>query len=267
MKSLANKRIFNLRVLLFLSIVLLLVGSEQAPAALMQTGQNDLYLPFLRKPSTYTFSETFGGSPTSPTPWKSSLWDITVHSRDVTTQNNLESMSAAHGTDCSPHPAMHQVSLYQDAVFQCRDHMMTAINASGYGVIYLTPNHMVDFSTQEAVIRFDVSTARTSTRDWIDLWITPYEDQLQLPLASFYPDLSGEPRRGLHIEMQSFNGKTNFKIYRINNFQSTEIAAKTWVGYEEFLTSSATRRDTFELRISPTRIKFGMPSAISEQIA
>ena len=39
---------------------------------------------------------------------------------------------------------------------------MTSINASGYGVIYLTPDQMVDFSAGEAVVRFDMSTFRTS---------------------------------------------------------------------------------------------------------
>ena len=40
------------------------------------------------------------------------------------------------------------------AVFQCRNHVMTAINASGYGVIYLTPNHLVDLSLERSVISF-----------------------------------------------------------------------------------------------------------------
>ena len=137
---------------------------------------------------------------------------------------------------------------------------MTAINAPGYGVIYLTPNHMVDFSEREAIIQFDVSTMRTSERDWWDLWISPYDNHLQLPLSDFYPDLSGEPRQAIQIEMSNFNGKTNFGLNRITNFKSQSISGTNWIGYEDFLTPSAMRRDTFELHISRNHIKFGIPA-------
>jgi hypothetical protein len=144
-------------------------------------------------------------------------------------------------------------------VYICRDHVMTAINAEGYGVIYLTPAHMVDFSSGEAVIRFDLSTERTSERDWIDLWISPYEEHLQLPLTSWLPDLSGEPRNAVQIEMGSFNGNTNFKANVVRNFTTTVVDGTWWLGYEEYFTPSARQRETFELRISRNHIKFGMP--------
>jgi hypothetical protein len=67
---------------------------------------------------------------------------------------------------------------------------MTAIAADGYGVIYLTPNQLVDFSVGEATVAFDVSTLRLSHRDWIDLWITPYADILQPPPKTGYPTLT-----------------------------------------------------------------------------
>jgi hypothetical protein len=38
--------------------------------------------------------------------------------------------------------------------------MMTATNASGYGVTYVTPARVVDFSAGTAVVRFDVATLR-----------------------------------------------------------------------------------------------------------
>lgn len=120
-------------------------------------------------------------------------------------------MHAMHGEHCEPPLATHVVTEYEEAVFQCRNHVMTAINDAGYGVVYLTPNQLVDFSQGEAVVRFDVSTARTSARDWIDLWITPYEENLQLPLADWLPDLSGEPRRAVNVEMNVFNGQTTFR--------------------------------------------------------
>lgn len=205
------------------------------------------------------FYESFGGSPSSPQPWKPQNWDVTVHSRDGSTWYELDGMNAMHGHDCGAPPATHAISSYDDAVFLCRDHVMTAMNAQGYGLIYLTPDAMVDFSQGEATIRFDVSTLRTSSRDWIDLWITPYEDNLQLPLEEFYPDLNGPPRRAIHIFMTTFNDKTGFKAEVYNNFQRTEVDSTYWDALEDHLTPSATRRDTFEARITKDHLTFGMP--------
>ncbi len=209
---------------------------------------------------TPSFLETFDGNPSQPQPWRPDNWDITIHSRDGDTWKTLEPMQAAHGSDCAPPPARHQISAYEDAVFICRNHMMTAINATGYGVIYLTPNHMVDFSEGEAVIRFDLSTERTSGRDWVSFWITPYQDHLQLPLQLWMPDLSGEPRHAIHIVMGHHNNGTVFRGSLVRDFNVTGIdGANWWRGYQDFLTPSAQRRDTFELRISRTHLKFGMP--------
>lgn len=95
---------------------------------------------------------------------------------------------------------LHTISAYEDMVYQCANHMMTALHASGYGVIYITPNHMIDMSQGYAELKFDVSSFQQSSRDWLDVWFTPYEDHLQLPLLSGLPDLGGEPFSGFHIE-------------------------------------------------------------------
>jgi hypothetical protein len=217
--------------------------------------------PIVRPTQTpLAFFETFDGSPDKPKPWNPAEWDIAVHSRDVDSWDQLEEMDASHGIDCSPAPSVHPITAYRDAVYQCRDHIMTAINASAYGVIYLTPNHMVDFSNGEAVIRFDMSTLRTSGRDWVDLWITPYEDNLQLPLSEWLPDLSGEPRQAVQIEMGFSADKTGFRMNIIRDFLVEEVPSAYWIGYEDYLTPSAMQRDTFELRISHTHVKFGMPA-------
>jgi hypothetical protein len=189
-------------------------------------------------------------------------WDVSVHSNNLNpaTWYTLDSMQAEHGHDCGAPPAHHETSSYDDAVFLCNDHIMSAINAGGYGVIYLTPNQMVDFSAGEAVIRFDVSTARTSMRDWIDLWVSPFDDHLQLPLEDWLPDLNGPPRNAVHIRMDNTTGGTTFRTMVHRNFAGQEIQGRTWVAYESFLRPSATRRDTFELRLSRTHLKFGMPT-------
>jgi hypothetical protein len=206
------------------------------------------------------FTETFDGEPASPQPFSSPRWDVTVHSRDVDTWDQLEPMEAGHGSDCSPPPATHTTSSYEDAVYICRNHVMTAINAPGYGLIYLTPNHLVDFSQEEAVIRFDVSTLRTSERDWLDVWITPPADHLQLALDDWLPDLSGDPRNAVHVRMSFSSEQSTFTAAVVRNFESDKVPdTDTWTGYEEFLEPSATRRDTFEIRLRRDHIKVGMP--------
>lgn len=206
-----------------------------------------------------TFQDTFTGRPSNPTPFRSANWDVLAHSRDVGTWQQPESMMGGHGNDCAAHPAEHLVSQYPDTVYQCNDHLMTAINASGYGAIYLTPNQLVDFSSGEATINFDLSTLRTSQRDWIDLWITPYEENMPAPLNTWLPDLTGLPKRGIHIQMSQFNGTTIFAGEVIRNFTETSLPGNWWTGYESFLTPSAVRRDTFQLKLSKSGLKFGMP--------
>jgi hypothetical protein len=208
------------------------------------------------------FLETFDGWPATPQPFQADNWDVAVHSRNVETWYDLEPMDAMHGSDCAPAPAVHAVHSYADTVFRCRDHLMTSLRASGYGVIYLTPNQLVDFSAGEAVIRFDVSTLRLSHRDWFDIWITPYADNLEAPLEDWLPDLNGEPRRAIHIRMEfsehspimsAFGGEV------IRNFEAEELPEQESAGYETFLIPNAGDRETFELRISANHVKFGMP--------
>ena len=171
----------------------------------------------------------------------------------------MQPIAAHHGPDCAAAPH-HETSSYEDAVFHCNDHIMTSLNASGYGVIYLTPNQLVDFSGGEAVVRFDMSTLRTSSRDWVDLWVTPYEDHLQLPLEAWLPDLTGEPRRTVHLKMDTNDDLSVFKGFIFRDTMVEELKFNTWGGYERVVTPSAVRRDTIELRISRTSIKLGMPA-------
>jgi hypothetical protein len=198
----------------------------------------------------------FDGDPPAPVPWHGAGWDVAFHSRDVETWHRLEPMDAAHGADCGPPPASHRITAYEDAVFICRDHVMTAINATGYGAIYLTPSRMVDFSDGEAVITIDVSTLRTSGRDWWDIWLTPYEDNLQTPLEDWFPDLAGPPRRAVQVTLNDDNAAIP-RIYR--DHEETVVESEWWTGYDAFLRPDAMRRDTFELRISRRHIAFGIP--------
>lgn len=213
-------------------------------------------LPAAAQPNA--FFDPLDGTPSAPQPWRPANWDVTVHSRDRDTWKSLNPMQAQHGADCAPPPAVHEMSAYEDAVFLCRDHLMTAIRGDGYGAIYLTPNHMLDFSAEEAVLRFDMSTLRTSDRDWVDIWITPFADNLQAPLDDWLPDLNGVPRNAVHVRMDDIAGETVFRAFAVRDFNPEPIPASS-TGYERFLTPSAVQRDTFELRVSRTHLRFGMP--------
>ncbi|HZO28959.1 MAG TPA: hypothetical protein VFH48_23545 [Chloroflexota bacterium] len=240
------------RPLLLVVIVALLTGLG-SPPELAQSAPGRAARPG-------AFLDEFTGRPPVPTPWHGAGWDVAVHSRDRDTWDELQPIAAHHGPDCAAAPATHATRSYEDAVFHCNDHIMTSLNASGYGVIYLTPNQLVDFSGGEAVVRFDMSTLRTSSRDWVDLWVTPYEDHLQLPLESWLPDLTGEPRRTVHLKMDTNDDLSVFKGFVFRDTTVEELKINTWGGYEKVVTPSAVRRDTIELRISRTSIKLGMPA-------
>jgi hypothetical protein len=235
--------------ILLLSVVGLTVALVAAPAVDLPASAQSGY-----------WISMFSGAPASPVPYNPSTWDVQVHSRDRDTWTSLEPMNAHHGANCAGYPSVHAISSYADAVYQCNEHVMTAINAEGYGLIMLTPNQMVDFSAGEATINFDMSTFRSSSRDWVSIWLSPFEDQIPLPLSDWLPDLTGGPRNALHLQMGVFNGNTTFQGVTSRNFAGTDITTNPYLTYESFLTTSAVRRDTFQLRISRTSVKFGMPA-------
>lgn len=213
------------------------------------------------------FEDSFQGlSLESVDPLRSPKWDVYVHSRALDTWFSLDPMDAAHGLDGSPPPATHPNSSYEGAVYTAKQHLMTALNADAYGAVYLTPNALADFSAGECVIRFDVSTLRTSRRDWIDVWLTPLEDSMVFPLESALPDGQGNPRRGLQFRMETWNtvfgGQqvdwSHFQAFRYDGYAETQLPHNV-MGYESEIVPSAMMRQTVELRISRTHVRIGMP--------
>ena len=217
--------------------------------------------PLPPAPGGRSFLATFDGAPSSPQPFVSPDWDVTVHARDDH-GDSLLPMHAEHGPACSAPPELHEISGFNEAVFSCRDHVMTAFNASGYGVIYLTPDHLVDFSAGEAVVSFDVSTAKFSTRDWWDVWITPYEDHLQLAIDDVgFPDLQGAPRRAVHVSQIDFEGVlTGFEAQVYREFARSPLPMASAAIERRGVLPSSTDRTKFEVRISRTSLKFCVPS-------
>ena len=239
------------------------VGSESpslTPGPLSSASGTAVYLsrcPFPRSSSRLSGIDDrlialFDGKPDQPLPaCDIPDWDVQVHSRDISTWYELESIQAQHGADCSGPPSSHENHTYEASVFQCRDHVMTAINAGGYGAIYLTPNQMLDFSAGGSV-SFDVSTARMSTRDWWDVWVTPYEDNLALPFDSGEVDLQGTPRRFVHVDTGNAEGAP---VVTVNG--TTYNTGWNTAPFNQGVTSTnpAADRQPFRITLSRTNIK------------
>jgi len=224
-------------------------------------------------PAVYTFVGAPGAplalaGPGAPGGAVLSRFDVQVHSRDRATWYALESMQAQHGADCGAPPATHENHTYEGAVFQCKDHMMTNIKAGGYGEIILTPDTMVDFSAGTATVSWDVSTFRQSGRDWWDVWLTPYDDNMPLPLQSWLPDLSGPPKNAVHVGLGLGSGMAVCpQVYR--NFEEAPLVegygngCKWWTGYETILNPSASVRTNFRIEVSQTHLKVWIPPQAS----
>jgi len=209
-------------------------------------------------PPAGAFLETFDGDPAGPQSFYDAPgWDVSIQSRfdkDVV----ADMTNVQHGPNCGAPPATHVNNYYSGVVFQCKNHVMTAVNTGGYAAVYLTPNRMVDFSQGEATIRFDMSTLVTSTRDWTDLWITPFADNLQFPLPVEQPFLAGDPRNAIHVD------GTRVKVVR--NFEREGLSSQWWKGIEQVLARvnlapSPTRRDTIEIKISRDHVSYCLPVA------
>lgn len=165
------------------------------------------------------------GSPPSPQPiaqnGEYAHFDVQVHTRVESNGDFadwLTPMQAEHGTDCAPPPATHTVQALSQSVFICNDHVMTALNGSGYGEAVITPSQLLDCSVS-CTVQWDMSTERQSQRDWPDVWLTPWLDNLALPFDAGDVDLQGVPRQGLHF---SLTGPDNsWIISGISNYTET----------------------------------------------
>jgi hypothetical protein len=173
--------------------------------------------------------------------------DLQVHTAALQqTPNMMRFMEAQHGGACEAPPATHSVTQAEMAVFKCRDHVMTALNAEDYGAIYLTPNRMLDWSDGEASFSFDVSTHVFSGREWIDLWLTPWEANLALPLDAGLPDLQGPPADFLSIDSAFCTDPTGGGCFVWGN---DDGGGSEPDGLARWQNDSSTQRDTFVLTI------------------
>jgi hypothetical protein len=149
---------------------------------------------------------------------------------------------------------------FEYSVYACPDHVIAKIHEEGYGYLLLTPPAIVDFSSGEAVIRWDQSTIKTSARDWLELWITPPADHILLAADRWG---NTRPKNALAFRMETqrgTGGTTVWRLSRYTDYQEEDIVRPFNV-LEDVIVPSDQTLSTYELRISRTHIKFGIPSA------
>jgi len=237
---------FNRGLLLALGLVMIGLAAT-SPAAIVSAG-----------PSTFSFN--WNGGPATAQPWRPGLindWDLIVHNRD--NQNSLQMVNAEHGADCAPFPATHPVTQFQDAVFICNNHMMTALNGGGYSEIVMTPAQLLDFSVGGSV-QVSASTAKLNNRDWIDFWISPFQENLLLPSGGIPPDLQGPTKDALLVNIDS-SIPTTAHVQEFKNYVSTDFPG-TGRDIESCVASlggvSASRRDPLQLSLTRTHVRLDL---------
>jgi hypothetical protein len=208
------------------------------------------------------FIETFDGTPATPADYNNPHnWDIFIQGF-----NNQEaaagSSRAQHGPNCEapgfPYDSSnsHLMRQYTNAVFLCNGHLMTSPGLTGYGAIYMTPPAMADFSNGTAVISWDMSTLRTSSRDWIDIVLTPFNEH---QLMAYNNVDNHIPPDNIHIQL----GGTNVFLasQRVNGSSDVNIGGDTFTRWNDVQAAqnppvgeSAQRRDTFRITLSSTHV-------------
>jgi hypothetical protein len=216
-----------------------------------------------------SFNFNWAQAPTAPlawTPGQVNDWDL-VSNIDGPTDNN-GTMQAGHGADCSAPPATHTVVSLADSTFICKNHMMTAVNGGGdayatYGAIYFAPAQLADWSQGQATVSWKVSTQRLSTRDWWQVNLTPFAQNMALPLTGDLPAYQGQPASGLELRLDNGscaqgNIGTILRVSTISGSQAKEITQ----GYpclEDAVSASAATRSQFQIEVSSGHLKVFMP--------
>jgi hypothetical protein len=201
-------------------------------------------------------------------------WDVSIHRR--ATGDSMDAIAAQHGADCRGYEdaggtpqagGTHVVTTLADSVYICNNHLMTSAGDGGYAQTTMTPNQIVDFSNGTATIKFNLSTRHINSRDWLSFWLTPFAENVMHPFTDAV-DLQGPPKDGVAIDggVGTGAGSTGYAALVVSNFQFNAYTELSRGGTVESvlaahgLAPSSNRRDTFELDISTTHIRFGMPA-------
>jgi hypothetical protein len=206
------------------------------------------------------FIETFDGDNATLKRFASEEWDLTIHQRDNDRLYEMEAMPADHGPNCEAPPSTHTITAFEDNLYVCKSHMMTAnygvSDNGGYGLVFFTPNRVID-TTGDFFIQFDMSTFRVNpARNWVDLWIVPFDQNLQLAIHNFDPDLQGAPLQAVQVRL---NVENYFTVTIHDHGQETKLKIDDYTQYHNVLEMSKKTRSTFSFGVQNGRLKIGMP--------
>lgn len=222
--------------------------------------------PVETSPSGAEFVETFDLDESAPVDLADTTfadrWHVTQIVTDYHQWKDGDALDAQHGPDCGPPPATHRADTWDEYVYVCKEHLMTARAAPSYAATYLMPLFEVDLTSDEAVISWAVSTQSMSSRDWIDMWVTPLDDALMVPIEHLGPTLQGTPRHAVHL--RNGNGSEKWAIQVIRDFE-TIAAAEVYLP-PDFELSPKTRTP-ITLRVRPDEVELTMEGVGTATVA
>jgi hypothetical protein len=209
-----------------------------------------------------SFLETFNGAPGAPQSFVSNTVAVTRTERNLSGDTLQPPHHSMHGPDCAGPPATFtNPGSREMSVFQCRDHIMTSITGTPYGLVYLTPAALVDWSGGSATIAWDQSTARSSARDFLSVWITPWNSVLDVPApVAVDNDLNGAPLYAIHFAMDFFTDRITPEAYiggALTFYRESSV-----VPYSSVVTVDNARRDHFELNITASSVELRLNGTV-----
>lgn len=204
-----------------------------------------------------TFFDPFTGNPPSPEPFSSPQWDIAIHMRDRPHWYEPIPLDADHGMGCEPPPAQHLVDSFDQMVYRCNSHIMTAINGD-YGMVTLTPNHALDVAAG-GYVQWEMSTGRKNAYDWIEIWISPLNNHFVHPTNPLWGQIQGPPRNGIFIALIPA-GINRFDIHAVRGFELELLRDDNlaWTFYDQLFEPSFTERKTFRIDLSQTALSLSV---------
>jgi hypothetical protein len=211
------------------------------------------------------------GMPTAPQPFMPSDFAITKHQRQTcggTINNGFGPpadggtcpMTADHGADCSAPPATHAIdTAYANEVFVCHDHLMTAFDPAGAGVIAFQPNQLVDFSAGPATVSISRSTRITTpaqSRDYTEIYFVPFAQQLAYNTDQNIGETIKEAATYIRVEMRTQGGNTFAVTEQVNGTQA-DVPGNNYTTLEQAtgLVDSAVTRTPITMTLSQTHFR------------
>ncbi len=171
--------------LIILGLIIVLIS---IPVTISLIRQNPQFIS--KAASSATDPITFDGAPTTPQPFAThpdfANFDVQMGDNDLPeTWYSEGPYEAQHGPNCEAPPATHTVTNYSDFLYICNNHLMTSFYAgTGYGVASITPNRILDWTNGPATVDFEMSTKIMADRDWVDIIIASFTDNVATPFEA-----------------------------------------------------------------------------------